>query len=120
MFLYKDERFGCFPKACAVCIYSKDSLQNFLMANTNIDNRLACLVWDIIEQEYALLVMAAVAVFSIQLIEHFHAVTISKTSTHKSLQVFFQEVYCKMFFPISEDSFELETPWYSGITDELF
>ena len=58
MFLYKDERFGCFPKACAVCIYCKDTLQNFLMTNTNIDNRLACLVPDIIEQDYAQLLMS--------------------------------------------------------------
>ena len=110
MFLYKDERFGCFPKACAVCIYSNDTLQNFLMANTNIDNRLACLVRDIIEQEYALLVMAVVAVFGIELIEPFHAVTISKTSTHKRLQVFVQKMYCKMLSPISEDFFNFVTP----------
>ena len=30
MFLYKDERFGCFPKACAVCIFSKEILKDFL------------------------------------------------------------------------------------------
>ena len=52
--------------------------------------------------------MAVVAVFGIQLIEPFHAVTISKTSNHKSLQVFLQ------------DFFKLETPWYPGISDELF
>ena len=47
-----------------VCFYSKDTIQNFLMANTNIDNRLACLVQDIIEQEYAQLVMLLYLVFS--------------------------------------------------------
>ena len=77
--------------------------KTFFMTNTNIENRLAYLVQDIIEQEYAQLVMAVVAVFGIQLIEPFHAVTISKTSTHKSLQVFLQELYCKMLFSISED-----------------
>ena len=110
MFLYKDEHFGCFPKACAVYIYYKDTLQNYLIANTNIDNRLVCLVRDIIEHEYALLVMAVVAIFGIELIEPFHAVTISKPSTHKSLQVFFQKMHCKMLFAISEDFFKLETP----------
>ena len=64
--------------------------------------------------------MAIIPVFGIELIEPFHAVTISKTSTHKSLQVFLQELYCKMLFPISEDFFKLETPWYPGISDELF
>ena len=89
-----------------LCVFIPRTLQNFLIANTNIDNRLACLVWDIIEQEYALLVMAVVAVFGIELIEPFHAVTISKTSIHKSLQVFLQELYCKMLFLISEDFFK--------------
>ena len=88
--------------------------------NTNIDNRLACLVWDIIEQEDALLVMAVVAVFGIQLFEPFHAVTISKISNHKTLQVFLQDLYSKMIFPISEDFFKLETPWYPSISEELF
>ena len=58
MFLYKDERFGCFPKACAVCIYSNDTLQNFLMANTNIDNRLACLIRDSMLYLYWLLLLS--------------------------------------------------------------
>ena len=120
MFLYKDERFGCFPKACAVCIYSKETLQDFLTINTNIDNRLACLVRDIFDQEYAQLTMAVVAVFGVQLIEPFHAVTVSTTSTHMSLQVFFKKLYAKMKTPITEDFFQMETPWYPGISAELF
>ena len=84
MFLYKDERFGCFPKACAVCIYSRELLQEFLSMHPDIDNRLACLVRDIYGQEYVKLCMAVVAVFCIQLIEPFHATTISKTSNHNT------------------------------------
>ena len=103
MFLYKDECFGCFPKACSVYIYSKDALQDFLLNNISIDNRLACLVCDIFQQEYALLAMAVVAVFGIQMIEPFHAVTISKESSHKSLQIFFKDLYRKLITPITED-----------------
>ena len=110
MFLYKDERFGCFPKACAVCIYSKEILKDFLTINTNIDNRLACLVRDIYDQEYAQLTMAVVAVFGVQLIEPFHAVTVSTTSTHMSLQVFFRNLYTKMKTSITEDFFQMATP----------
>ena len=118
-FYTKMNALGAFQRL-VLCVFIPRTLQNFLMANTNIDNRLTYLVRDIIGQEYALLVMAVVAVFGIQLIEPFHAVTISKTSNHKSLQVFLQELYCKMLFPISEDFFKLETPWYPGISDELF
>ena len=120
MFLYKDERFGCFPKACAVSLYSKDTLQDFLMNNTNIDNRLACLVRDIFHQEYAQLAMAVIAVFGIQMIEPFHAMTISKNATHKSLQIFFKDLYKKLLTPISEDFFLLDKPWYPGVSDKLF
>ena len=89
MFLYKDERFGCFPKACAVCIYSRELLQEFLLSHPDIDNRLACIVRDIYSQDYLKLVMAVVAVFGLQLIETFHAKTVSKTSNHNTLKVFF-------------------------------
>ena len=30
IFLYKDERFGCFPKACAVLLYSNDIINKWL------------------------------------------------------------------------------------------
>ena len=120
MFLYKDECSGCFPKACSVCIYSKDALQDFLLNNISIDNRLACLVRDIFQQEYALLAMAVVAVFGIQMIEPFHAVTISKESSHKSLQIFFKDLYRKLITTITEDFFSFEKPWYLGISDSLF
>ena len=120
MFLYKDERFGCFPKACAVCIFSRQALQDFLMTNPNIDNRLACLVRDIFQQEYAQLTMAVVAVFGIQLIEPFHAVTISKDSSHKSLQIFFRELYKKLTSPITKEFFVMDKPWYPGISPSLF
>ena len=120
MFLYKDERFGCFPKACSVCIFSKQVLQDFLMTNTNIDNRLACLVRDIFQQEYAQLAMSVVAVLGFQLIEPFHAKTISKSSTHRSLQVFFKELYAKMTSPITKEFFLMDKPWYPVIAVELF
>ena len=39
MFLYKDERFGCFPKAAPVVIYSRELLNQFLNTHSDIDNR---------------------------------------------------------------------------------
>ena len=31
MFLYKDERFGCFPNACAVVLYMREPINDFLL-----------------------------------------------------------------------------------------
>ena len=98
-FYTKMSNLGAF-QSLVLCGFIPMTLQNFLMANTNIDNRLACLVQDIIEQKYALLVMAVVAVFGIQLIEPFHPLTFSKTSGHKILQLCFQKKYCK---PLPQD-----------------
>ena len=64
--------------------------------------------------------MAVVAVFGIQMIEPFHAVTISKESSHKSLQIFFKDLYRKLITPITEDFFSFKKPWYPGISDSLF
>ena len=95
MFLYKDERFGCFPKACAVCLYSRDLLNEFLLSHPDIDNKLACIVRDVYQQEYLVLVLAVVAAFGLQLVEPFHAVTISKSSTHYTLMTFFYNLHDK-------------------------
>ena len=103
-----------------MCIFSMQALQDFLMTNTNIDNRLACLLRDIFQQEYAKLAMAVVAVFGIQLIEPFHAVTISKNSSHRSLQVFFKDLYVKLTSPITQEFFTMDKPWYPGISADLY
>ena len=120
MFLYKDERFGCFPKACAVCLYSREILQEFLMSHPDIDNRLPCLVRDIYGHEYLKLVMAVVAVFGIQLIEPFHATTISKQSNHNTLTIFFKNLHDHMSVPITNQFFDMDNPWYPGISTGLF
>ena len=66
MFLYKDKSFV--KKACAVCIYSRELIKEFLFSHPDIINRLACLVRDIYNLEYVVIVMAVVAAFGIQLI----------------------------------------------------
>ena len=120
MFLYKDERFGCFPKACAVCLYSRDLIQDFLLSHPDISNRLACLVRDIYSQEYVKRVLAVAAAYGVHLIEPFHATTISKSSNHNTLKVFFKGLHDKMSDPIKAEFLHLDTPWYPGISSELF
>ena len=119
MFLYKDERFGCFPKACAVCLYSRDILQEFLLGHPDIDNRLACLVRDIYNHEYVKLCLVVVAAFGIQLIEPFHAKTISKSSTHNTLGEFFRKLFIRMEDKITEDFFNFESAWFPEISTNL-
>ena len=96
MFLYKDECFGCFPKACAACLYSRDLLNEFLLPHPDIDNKLACIVQDVYQQEHLVLVLAVIAAFWLQLIEQFDAVTISKSFTHNTLMIFFRNLHDKI------------------------
>ena len=71
MFLYKYNRFGCFPKAFAVCIYSRELIKEFLLSHPDITNRLACLVRDIYNLEYVVIVMAVVAAFGFNYLSPF-------------------------------------------------
>ena len=86
----------------------------------DIDNRLACIVRDVYEQEYLKLAMAVVAVFGLHLIEPFHAKTISKSSNHNTLTIFFKNLHEKMDTPIAPAFFELNSPWYPGISVDMF
>ena len=101
-------------------LYSRDLLNEFLSTHPDIDNKLACIVRDVYQQEYLVLVLAVVAAFGLQLIEPFHAVTISKTSTHNTLTIFFRNLHDKMCTPIEESFFRLESPWYPGVSQRLF
>ena len=44
LFDYKDQRFGCLSPACAIILYIKDYLIEWLAVNSGITNRLACFV----------------------------------------------------------------------------
>ena len=84
LFSYKDNRFGCLPRAAAVLLFHWDHLREFLSLNPDINNRLACLVREVMELPYLQPVLAAVACLGVHLIEPFYANTISTTSTHSS------------------------------------
>ena len=119
MFLYKDERFGCFPKASAVVLYSCDIIQDYLYSHPDIDNRLACIVRDIFDQEYVKLCLTVVAAFGLQIVEPFHSATIQKSSTHTSLKDFFGEMHRRMGDKVTNDFFSLEAPWLHMISMEM-
>ena len=120
MFLYKDERFGCLPKACSVVLYMRDAVNDFLSSHPDIDNRLACIVRDTYDQEYMILVLAVVGAFGLQLVEPFHSKTLSKKSNHNTLSIFFKGLFLKMSGELDQDFFSLDAPWCPGVSQELF
>ena len=71
LFSYKDQRFGCLSHAAAVLLFNFDMLSLFLKDNPSINNRLACLVRDLMELPYIKAVLVVFAAFGIQLIEPF-------------------------------------------------
>ncbi|KAI4829898.1 hypothetical protein KUCAC02_001558 [Chaenocephalus aceratus] len=58
---YKDSRFGCLSRAAAVLIYHFGHLTEFLSQNPHINNRLACLVREVMELPYLKVVLVVFA-----------------------------------------------------------
>ena len=81
-FDYKDLRIGCLSRACAVILYIKTHLPDWLDENPDITNRLACLVRDFLDVEYLDVAFTVFAAYGIQLIEPFFAATIYTEATH--------------------------------------
>ena len=72
LFCYKDQRFGCLSKASGVLLYNLPYLKQFLAKNPNINNRLACLVREVLELPYLVMVFAVFAAVGIRVIEPFY------------------------------------------------
>ena len=116
LFDYKDQRFGCLSRACAVIVYIKTYLVDWLDENPDITNRLACLVRDFLEIEYLDVAFSVFAAYGIHLVEPFFATTINTDATHSSLKDFYQGLYGKMSKPVNETFFKFSTnPWFSAI-----
>ena len=120
LFDYKDQRFGCLSRACAVILYIKDYLIEWLAVNSGITNRLACLVRDFLKIPYLDVAFTVFAAFGIQLIEPFFSRTISVNATHSSLKVFYKGLYDRMKDPVDESFFAFEgQPWFPGVSLNL-
>ena len=52
LFFYKDQIFGCLSRAAAVLLYNMEWLNLLLQENPSINNRLDCLVRDLLEIPY--------------------------------------------------------------------
>ena len=119
LFSYKDSRFGCLSRAAAVLLYHWSHLLEFLCINPNINNRLACLVREVMELPYLKPVLCVLACMGVHLVEPFYANTISKTATHSKLKTFYKSLYTSMERDLSEDFFTFAKPVFEGVEDGL-
>ena len=120
LFSYKDSRFGCLSRAAAVLLYHWPHLCEFLAVNPSINNRLACLVREVMELSYLKPVLAVFACLGVHLVEPFYAHTISPHATHSKLKVFYTKLYRSMDTKeVSEDLFTFNKPMLDGVEEDL-
>ena len=74
---------------------------------------------DFLKVEYIDIVFAVFAKFGIQLIEPFFVNTIEVGATHSSLKVFYQGLHQRMADPVTEEFFQLSTPWFEVVRPTL-
>ncbi|QQP38944.1 Hypothetical protein FKW44_005860, partial [Caligus rogercresseyi] len=120
LFSYKDSRFGCLSRAAAVLIYHFNHLTEFLSQNPHINNRLACLVREVMELPYLKVVLVAFACLGVHLVEPFYARTIEKDATHTQLREFYKGLHTGLGQPISDNYTTFTTPEYPVVSDKLF
>ena len=119
LFAYKDGRFGCLSRAAAVLIYHWDHLKEFLEINPNINNRLACLVREVMGLPYLKPVFVVFACLGVHIVEPFYANTISREATHSKLKTFYTDIYRSMSDKITESFYTFEKPEFSGVSSGL-
>ena len=117
LFSYKDQRFGCLSRACAVLLFLLEHLGNFLNENTQIVNKLACLAREL---PYLKTVFLSFAALGVNLIEPFFAMTIETNATHSKLKKFYQELYDGLSNPVDTSFFKFDKPQFSAVSEGLF
>ena len=120
LFCYKDARFGCLFKAAAIAIYNFDNISCFLEDFPDINNRLACLVREVMVLPYLKPVLVVWATLGLHLVEPFYARTIKAGATHSSLMSFFKSLYNSMARPVDMSFFLCEEPLLDGVGVGLF
>ena len=120
LFAYKDQRFGCLPRAAAVLLFLLEALAGFLTDNPQIVNKLSCLARDLLQLPYLKTIFLVYAALGIHVIEPFFAMTIKKTSTHSSLKIFYQQLYDGMDTNVDLSFFDFKEPRFNAVSSELF
>ena len=120
LFAYKDQRFGCLSRAAGVLLFNLPYLEQFLTSNPQINNRLACLVRELLDLPYLKVVYAVFAVVGIHIIEPFYSKTIDKQSTHSTLKEYYTILYNDLGKTASEKFFALDVPVLDSVSDDMF
>ena len=113
LFAYIDHRFGYLSRAAAVLIQNMP-LNEFLNNNPNINNKLACLVREMVELPYLKVVYAVFAAVGIRIIEPFYIKTIASRS------IYYSDLYKDLGKMVDSTFFSLEGPVLESETEELF
>ena len=71
-------------------VYNYDHLSDFLSSYPHINNRLACLVIEVMELSYLKVILVVIACLGAHLVEPFYARTIEKDATHTELRYFYK------------------------------
>ncbi|KAI8490402.1 hypothetical protein Bbelb_316700 [Branchiostoma belcheri] len=107
-------------KAAVVLIYIYDHLVEFMRQNPHINNRLACLVREVLELPNLKVVLVVFACLCVHLVEPFYARTIEKGATHSQLSEVYKGLHAGLGKPMSEDFTRFTKPEYSVVSDALF
>ena len=121
LFAYKDHRFGCLSRASVVALVNYEALEGFLAANPQISNKLACLVRELQNLPHLKVIYFAFALLGVQLIEPFHAITITTGKTHSMLSSFYKQLHNGLTTLQADSEFlTLSKPFFPGVSDDLF
>ena len=120
LFSYKDQRFGCLSRAAAVLLFNMEWLVIFLDQNPQINNRLACLVRELLELPYLKVVFLVFAAIGIHVIKPFYCKTIDKAATHSKLKEFYKCLHSSLSMSVGDIFFTLCEPAFESIEEDLF
>ena len=112
--------FSCLSRAAAVLVYNFDHLVEFLNQNPHINNRLACLVREVMELPYLRVILVVFACLGVHLVEPFYVRSLEKGATHTKLRDFYKGLHISLGKPISEQYTRFTKPEFSGVSHELF
>ena len=120
MFCFKDARFGCLSKAAAIAIYTFDNISDYLEQFPDINNRLACLVMEVMDLPYLKAVLVVWAFLGLHHVGPFYAITIQEGTTHGSLAASYKGLCSSMAKHVDMEFFSCARPMLDGVGQDLF
>ena len=121
LFAYKDQRFGCLSRACAVLLHNYPHIEGFLSINPQISNKLACLVRELLNLPHLKVIFVVFSILGVHLIEPFYSRTIRTGATHTELGKFYRELHSSLLTAnVEVDIISLASPLFAGVSEELF